>query len=1278
MINVSKKVTTTFYLRSACLSFFIRHFSFVIFHKLSLSRSILFFILFIMRQILRQIVAVLALVGLSMNLVPSALAATSYTDVSAANKLANAGIIVDHSAKTADYRLNDTVLRQEAVKVVAGALGGILENEANYTCTGMFSDIARGTWVCRIAELAANAGLVFKNPTFRPASKLSRLEAVIFALRSAELMPAGDHSTDAILGFAVDAGLITSAAGFSANAAATRGEFFRYVAKALDAAELPDICTLAPDLCGNGNNGGNNGNNSGVVSVSIAGNNPASGTLVAGQAIADLAHFAFVNNTSSDAKVTSVKLNRIGVSADATLVNTYLYDGVSRLTDSASVSSGLITFNDATGLFTVPAHSTKIVAVRSDILACTAGTAPSCTGGTSTSGQTVGVSMTSYTTLGGTANAVSLVGNVSTIASASLATIDFATSTTPSATTITPQEDYTMWQNVVSVGVREVWIKSFKLRQVGSVNNSDLQNFRLYVDGAQVGGVVANLDSNGYVTFDLSANPLKLQTGSRTIKMLGAIVNGSSRNFSFSLRQASDAMFVDDQYQVAVLATAASASFSARSTGTQTIDSGSLTFVKSTNSTSGDVVKDASNVVLARYEVKAYGENMKVENLSVAVVEGNSEAAYALRNGALFLDGAQIGSTAAINATTSTPAYTNFTFGSSFIVTPGTTRILEIRGDLYDNNGTNEVTANDTLTARIVVGSTNVQRMTSLGYGSYPAAVVTGNQLTVKTGSLTVAKDTSTANSTQVAPKTALLIGKFNVQASTSEGSNITSVTVDPSDTGGTAPTDAFAPATDLTNMYIKVGSYTSPVKSTVDATSNVFSTNLNLAAGQTVSVEVYADVASGATDGDGTADTGTTSVNVAYTTLASATSTTSGLIPGQTMTYGTGTFATSVDGSSPVARAVSGNQVVTAAAYKFTATNESYTIKEVTVKVGSAAISSAIINVQLYDGATPVGNALSFNQSSNTAALITGLNVSVPANTVKVLTAKLTLNTIGTGYGTSQSNAALTLDNVKYADSQGVEANEATDRAGNALYVYKAVPTVAQVAVDTTTKLVNGTARDLLKLTITAPSSTVSANGVVVKQLRLPVTWNDGAYDGVSGGGNDDTLEVESMKLLLDGSDITSSDVTIQSQAGVSAESTTGVSYSVGTGDTYVIVSWDAGKELSIGAGATRTLTLRGTPQGFNVIDAATTPTDSVGFSFQADTSHNSTSVYVNGTATATTIWGLHTAAAATGSGTVQNLIWSDVSANPHATAENATSSADWANGYKIFDDFNVSQIGM
>ncbi|TXG78965.1 hypothetical protein E6Q11_00045 [Candidatus Dojkabacteria bacterium] len=1216
-----------------------------------------------MRQTLRQIVAVLALIGMSMSIAPTTFAA-SYSDASAANKLAAAGIIQDHSAKIADYRLGDNVLRQEAVGI-AGRVSGVIPNSpvSAYNCQDMFSDISEA-WVCRAAELAAFARIVnANNTTFRPMDKVTRYEAVVMALKASCLNPvdaSGSTHIEQTAARAVEAGLISNAAAFNPNAVATRGDVFRYNVYAMDFAEansdemddsLPTcaeranggeggndiLCVLDPSFCATEENTTTGGTStSGNVSVSLASTNPAVSTLVAGSAAANLAEFRFVNNGNSEAKVTSVKLMRTGISVDTTLPNVYLYSGVNRLTDAATVSTGVITFNDPSGVITIPANSSKTVAVRADIAA-------------GVSGQTVGVTLTSYT-VGGTATSVSVAGNLHNTATVSgAATLDFNATTTPSGTAVDPQSDYTMWQNVVNVGNRDVQLKSIRLRQIGSVTTSDLGNFRLYVDGVAVGTAVATLDAQGYVTFDLSGAPVLLKTGSRTIKVLGDIIAGSSRTFSFSLRQAADVWATDTELSNNVLATANGSTFSARTSTSATINSGSLTFTKATNSPSGNTVNAASGVVLARYEVKAFGEAMKIENLSFAIDEDDTDTTYTLRNGAVFLDGVQIGSTAALaGIDDATQGYTNYTFGSSAIITPGTTRILEVRADIYNSDGTNDVVANDTIQARIVVGSSNVQRLTSLGYGSYPAAIVTGNTLTVATGALTVAKDTSYANNTTTVPKSSYLVGRYNIQANTTEGANITSVVVD-FDTVA----DAFDASDDLNNLWLKIGGQTvgaGGVKSSVTDSANTFSTNVNIAAGQTLSVEVYADVASGATDGDGTADTGISSITVGYTTTGgSSTSTTASEVTGQTITAGTGTFTTALDGSSPLNRIVAGNQEVTAAVYKFTASNETYTIKEIQVKVGSAAISSVISTVQLYDGATPIGAPVAFSQSSNTAALVTGLNVVVPANSTKTITAKLMLNTIGTSAGTSQSNAALSLDSAKYADSQGVETTDGTDRAGNELYVFKTIPTLAQVDLANGT-LVNGQATDIYKFTVSA-----SAQGALaLKQIKLPVTWSD--------GGTADTLEVESLKFYENGVDITAN-VVMQDEDGNSVESTSGLLES----DDSLYITWNSTLEGTVPAGSTTTYTVRGTATGFRATGADTVG-DTVSLYLAGDASANGTSVYLNGTAVAT-IWGLHTAAAATGSGSAQAFIWSDNASSSHVADGNASSTGDWANGYKVLN---------
>jgi hypothetical protein len=143
---------------------------------------------------------------------------------------------------------------------------------------------------------------------------------------------------------------------------------------------------------------------------------PVTRTLVKGEAVSDLAHFTFYGTGT----VTAVTLKRFGVSADATLNNVYLFDGSTRLTDSASVSSGsTINFTNSNGLFTV--NGSKTVAVRADILS------------TAAAGETV-VQLTSAMSGSVAVTGAPVSGNLHTVATATLATVALGAVTQSGAT----------------------------------------------------------------------------------------------------------------------------------------------------------------------------------------------------------------------------------------------------------------------------------------------------------------------------------------------------------------------------------------------------------------------------------------------------------------------------------------------------------------------------------------------------------------------------------------------------------------------------------------------------------------------------------------------------------------------------------------------------------------------------------------------------------------------------------------------------------------------------
>ncbi len=984
----------------------------------------------------------------------------------------------------------------------------------------------------------------------------------------------------------------------------------------------------------------------GQFTASVASDTPAAAAVVTGQALAPLAKFSFANGTGSSVNVTHLALKRLGISADTTLSNVYLFDGATRLTDAASVTSGVITFNASNGVFSVGANSVRSVSVLADIA-------------TGTSGQTVGAGINAAADVTLSSGSVSgtfpVNGNLMSIASATLATIDFNTTTTPSTTSIDPQNDYTMWQNIVTVGTRAAYFSRISLRQIGSVRNADLQNFRLYVDGVQVGSAVQNLDSNGYVTFDLSASPVKLETGSRTIKLVGDIIGGSNLNFQFSLRNTADATFKDSQLNVAILATANSSTFSPRTTGAQSVNYGVVTITKRSDSPAGNVVLSANNITLAKYDVKAAGEPVKVENL-VITVDSSRNTVGRLRNGVVYANGVQIGSPADLYELDSSTASTTYNFGSSLIVTPGSPVVLEVRADIYDNDGTNNLTAGDTLQVRINTGSSNGFAQVSNTTSNVPASNQSANSVTVQTGALVLSQYTGFAGPSYVVPQTKAKLSHFVISAGATEDVNLNTITFD----------YVTGTASNLTNLYAVLDTQTLPTKATISASGNTYNVNYVLKSGTGVELTFYGDISSAESAANAAifANVTGTTTGSATTTYGAADGTSTGRVVGQTVTFTTGTFTENKDGSTPLNQLVAANQTVTAAAFKFSAQNDSYTINELRYKVGSSTAANAIKGVVLKDGTTSLATSAFTLTTTNTLDTVdfTNLSVQIPANTTKVLILNAVLADVS-GTNSAASGVGIRFSAIynKYISSTGTITTDSTVGSGslssspasNTLYAFEGYPSVS-AGTRASTNATNGT-DELATWKIKANSASIA-----IKQLKFSVSFTD--------PGSNSTLKIDQFKLLRDGTDITGN-VTITNEFGNSIEGTTTALSE--TSSPAVYITWDSGNEEAIGAGQEASFSLKGVTSGFTT---DTNGRDGVTFSLtNATDSSTLARKYLAKTTTGTQAYALASSAGQT-TGSAADLVWSDNSGGNassattiHNAAHNSTGTADWANGYLV-----------
>jgi hypothetical protein len=723
----------------------------------------------------------------------------------------------------------------------------------------------------------------------------------------------------------------------------------------------------------------------GPLTVSLATDNPAAGNLIQGQATADLAHFMF----SGTGTITNLTLQRTGISDNSVFPNVYLYNGNTRLTDSASVNSqGQIVFN---GL-NIAVTGSLDLSVKADI-----------TSSTTNSESTVQVVLTSYTVSGGTATTVSVAGNsfyinsgtgiLSTVA-VGCNTAAGATGTQPNCTTNTTVNvsagttGYSLWSAPVSVSLHSVLLKSAAFDVIGSAPSNALANIGLYANGVQIGTSTGE-NSMGYITFDLTAAPYTLITGTTTLEVRADIVNGSARTLQLSLQHASDLMVTDSQVGVNVgvvnQAGVANPNFSINQSGTVSIQQGSLvaqsdpTFNSQTNVTGG-----ASNIAIASYKLTSYGEDVKVNTVTVTpTISGTPSACSSLSNGAvglnnvtLYYNGAPIGSSqnaTLLTASTCTFNPLTFTPGSNLTVSGGTTGTFQIHADLVNGVGT------PTYSSGSIGATVVISQYQGISSGQTSSLTLSGsNTMNITTGSLTVAQNSGFLGQT-VSPNTSgAEIGSFTLQnQSTSEAVQVNSLTVGLTQTALGTPmvispvTPYMVPLTNFSTLTLSGITGQAPTPIGQPTASNVFSTNFQIPAGGSVTVNVNANL--GSTNGTGAPYTFYTSLLPTAVGASSRVTISSTAVAGQGIVLGTGSISapTLVSSASTNAQYIStsGTGATNAAqeTYNFVATTGSANI----IGLKFAALTGESSTTAAGNGGTTDSQLVTKFQTATTTPLV-------------------------------------------------------------------------------------------------------------------------------------------------------------------------------------------------------------------------------------------------------------------------------------------------------------------
>ncbi|MCL5006533.1 MAG: peptidoglycan-binding protein [Patescibacteria group bacterium] len=935
------------------------------------------------------------------------------------------------------------------------------------------------------------------------------------------------------------------------------------------------------------------------LAASLASNSVAAGSVIAGAGQIPVGSFTFTASSASGETITGLTFTKVGVVSDSNVTNMYLADSTGNVVAQyQSLSSGVASFSGLN--LNVPAGQSATYTLKMDL-------SSSAAAGNTIAWQLTGATLASGDTVSGTPVTAS-TQTVTTVSNPSLSSATFTFNAVGSSvnagTTGVLAADLT-----ANVTNNAVWLKGMKFTEVGSANTSDLQNLKLYVAGTQVGQTVASVASDGTVYFNLSSSNVKLNTGTTDIQLYADIMGSPNRTAEFTILHNYDVSATDSQYNSGI-----TTSVTTTNATTITINAGTLTVSQDANTPTGNVAQGVSAVTLAKFDVKAAGEAVRINFISASITGTGwtsvTNAEDDLKNIRLIDNaGGQVGNTISTIGNTSSSGDCSYSsgvitcyFGTSssninYTIPANTTRVLSLVADLQSS-----MTAT-ALQGALVAGSSNAVGQISNQTTSSGAA--TGATLTVVSSSLTSATNSAVGTMTYAAGAQNQKVGSFTLTASSAQGANVSSLTF----------TTGANTNLKLQNMYAMVGSTqfgsTAGTVNTGTATAYTFSgsTPINVPAGGAVTVDVYASILSGST--------AATYSGVVSLTNWTATGQASGSSiafdssrTGQSVTVSSGaTLTLALDNSSPAAGQVSmGSTGNTLGVFDLTDNNvEPVNVTAITLTdtvSNNTGTRASFQNLTLWTGGSQVAGPLNLTMASATSGTVTfnpTTPISVPQNGTTVLTLKGDVASYSSGGAASTSSHVFNVAATSSVTAIGAQSNVSATVSGTpsaaAQVVMRSVMGTAVAALGSTTGRVKTSSDQIGTVTLSA-----SSQGSVYLQT-VKVTFGGNAVTGASS-----TLLGTGTVVLLDpnGNSVVASD-----------NATLATSTCVGQTSCYA--QWTFGS--SAGSGY---LITAGSSAKFTVqVDSTQTQTASSGnaVGLTATIAGNSSVTYSDGTSNGTSV---------------------------------------------------------